>query len=383
MKITYISDSKISSRKANSIQVMRMCQGFVANGHRVTLLAVRGEMVRDDYAHYGVDPCFEIVKCPHPRVRWVGSIAHALCALGAVLLRPRPDLFYARYAYNLLAVSPFGIPMVLEVHDVPSRRQVAATLRHLFRRLHFIRLVAISEALAEEYQRVFPELPSSKIVVAHDGADVPQVTPECVSTGRRGRSGCLQVGYTGHLYPGRGIDVIFSLAAEMPDVDFHIVGGTDEDIMRWQTVSPGPNLFFHGYVRPGEVPQRCAHFDVLLAPYQDQVATAGGSNTVRWMSPLKLFEYMATGKAIVCSDLPVLREVLTDEVNGLLVPPADHAAWVQAVSRLKEDPALRARLGDAAEEEFLAHYTWEERAKVVLDGLDLQSSEYVFDRDLK
>ena len=373
MRIVYLSSSIIPSGFANSIHVMKMCRAFAANGHRVTLLAVqaaRGAGVDGDYAYYGVDPCFEIVKCPHPKVRWLGSALHALCAVRAVRARPRPDLFYARYAYNLAAVSYLSLPMILEVHDVPSSRQVEATLKRLFRKAHFVRLVAISKALAEEYQRVFPELSPDKIIVAHDGADLPQIYPDSVLTQWPGRpGGVLQVGYTGHLYSGRGIEVIIALASAMPDVDFHIVGGTDADVAKWRAVCLDHNLFFHGYVAPGEVAQHCAHFDVLLAPYQDRVATVGGRNTVRWMSPLKVFEYMALGKAMICSDLPVLHEVLTDQVNALLVPPADHDAWAQALSLLKENPELRARLGNAAKDEFMAHYTWEKRAAAVLNDL--------------
>ncbi len=370
MNITYISSSKIPSREANSIHVMRMCQAFARNGHEVTLLAVRtalGKDQDDDYAYYGVDACFEIVKCPHLQVRWVGSALHALCAIGAVALRPRADLFYARYAYNLAALSFLGVPMILEVHDISSRPQVQATLRRLFSQAHFVRLVAISEALAEEYLRVFPELSPSKIVVAHDGADVPEIASDLAPVDWPGRSRALQVGYTGHLYSGRGIEVIISLAGALPDMDFHIVGGNDEDIAQWQARYSGHNLFYHGYIAPGKVAQHCIHFDVLLAPYQKRVATSGGGNTVRWMSPLKIFEYMALGKAIICSDLPVLHEVLTDQVNALLVPPDDHKAWTQALSLLQDNLELRVKLGRIAKEEFLTRYTWEKRAAAVLN----------------
>lgn len=371
MRIMYISSSVIPSRTANSIHVMRMCRAFAADGHQVTLLAVRaarGEAVDNDYTYYGVDPCFEIVKCHHPKVRWLGSALHALCAVRAVKGRPRPDLFYARYAYNLVAVSYLGVPMILEVHDVPPSQQVKAMMKRLYRKVHFVRLVAISEALSKEYRRIFPELPPDKIIVAHDGADVPQTHPGSALARWSGRPGALQVGYTGHLYPGRGIELIIALASAMPAVDFHLVGGTDEDIAKWRTIYKECNLFFHGYVPPGEVAEYCAHFEVLLAPYQDRVATVGGRNTVMWMSPLKIFEYMALGKAIICSDLHALREVLTDQVNALLVPPADHDAWVQALSLLKDNPELRAKLGNAARDEFMAHYTWEKRAVAVFNG---------------
>jgi glycosyltransferase involved in cell wall biosynthesis len=109
-------------------------------------------------------------------------------------------------------------------------------------------------------------------------------------------------------------------------------------------------------------------FDVLVAPYQKQVFVQGGAETSAVMSPLKLFEYMSTGRAIVCSDLPVLREVMHADHNALLVRPDDAAAWVSAVERLS-DPQLRHRLGSAAREQFLAHHTWRARAQAALSGV--------------
>ena len=87
------------------------------------------------------------------------------------------------------------------------------------------------------------------------------------------------------------------------------------------------------------------------------------------MSPLKMFEYMAAGKAIVSSDLPALREVLTDGEDALLVPAADVDAWEEAVDRLLADEALRTRLGVAAQKKLLRDFTWEARAERVLQGL--------------
>ena len=110
-------------------------------------------------------------------------------------------------------------------------------------------------------------------------------------------------------------------------------------------------------------------FDVLLAPYQPQVITAGGGETAEWMSPLKLFDYMATGKPILCSDLPVLREIIQNNRNGLMLPDNDSGAWAKALERLSIDPAERNRLGSTAREDFLARFTWDARARRVLNGL--------------
>jgi glycosyltransferase involved in cell wall biosynthesis len=106
----------------------------------------------------------------------------------------------------------------------------------------------------------------------------------------------------------------------------------------------------------------------------------GKKESSRWMSPLKIFEYMAERKAIVCSDLPVLREVLNDRVSSWLVPPADFAAWVAALRTLETDAPLRLSLGLAAQRYFLAHHTWQQRPEIIFEVLkpDLAPRDTLF-----
>ena len=99
--------------------------------------------------------------------------------------------------------------------------------------------------------------------------------------------------------------------------------------------------------------------DILLAPYQRSVPT------VNWMSPLKVFEYMAAGRAIVASDLPVLHEVLTNGRNALLVSPEDESAWIRALLSLS-DEVSRHRLARQARRDVEAGYTWNLRVQNVL-----------------
>ena len=134
------------------------------------------------------------------------------------------------------------------------------------------------------------------------------------------------------------------------------------------------NIRFYGflpYIQTDIYRRSC---DILLAPYQKKVALAlNRGNTVRWMSPIKLFEYMAAAKPMVVSDLPVLREVLTHGVTALLCDPEDIESWIDALERLKDDPDLANRLGTAAYEEFKAKYTWRARAERIIGGLNLNS----------
>lgn len=102
-------------------------------------------------------------------------------------------------------------------------------------------------------------------------------------------------------------------------------------------------------------------------PYQQRVAASSGGDIAPYLSPMKAFEYLACGRAILCSDLPVLREILHPD-NAILLPKDEVAAWVAALQRLQTDVELRQRLGAQARREA-TRYSWEQRAANLLSGL--------------
>jgi glycosyltransferase involved in cell wall biosynthesis len=103
-------------------------------------------------------------------------------------------------------------------------------------------------------------------------------------------------------------------------------------------------------------------------PYQLRVAASSGGDISRYLSPMKLFEYLACERAIISSDLPVLQEVLNSQ-NAILLSGEDIDSWVGALRKLHLDPALRKKLAIQARQDANL-YTWESRATRILEGLD-------------
>jgi glycosyltransferase involved in cell wall biosynthesis len=333
---------------------MKMCQAFAKNQHEVLLYALTSEeQIEDVYAYYGVEKCFNIQRISPKKI----------------LNNQLPDIFYGRDDLkNLLKAASTGRPVILEVHCPPKDRTAKYLTEKLLLRKNFKRLVVISDALSKEYLRLFPALKKEKIIVAHDGADLPKIlVPQDKNFKLLGRNIKPKVGYIGHLYPGKGMEMILNISRHLPDLDFHVVGGTEEDIEHWRTSIDTNNIYFYGFVSHGLLRDYYNAFDIMLAPYQYKVSTfAGKGNISKWMSPLKIFEYMAHSKAIIASDLPVLKEVLCDGVNSLLCPPEDVKAWVEALLKLINKRELKENLAHNAYNEFIAKYTWRKRAEKVI-----------------
>jgi glycosyltransferase involved in cell wall biosynthesis len=373
MRITYVSHSTIPSRSANSVHVMKMCNAFSQLGHDVELLApTRNDMEpidNDIYAHYGVPESFRLTRLPQPSMPG-GYYAYALMVKNR-LRKTDPDVVYARYLPGCYAAARTGHRSVFEAHNpVQEDGRIHDRLfRRLLGRPELARIVVISDSLRRKYLQDYP-MKESLLVTAHDGADAAPSTEPVGPARRRERP---QVGYVGHLYPGKGMEVITQLARLRPGMDFHVVGGKQEDIDAWRRRTSGlHNLHYHGHVSHKKAQHLMRGFDVLLAPYQSQVGTNQGRrrDIARWMSPLKIFEYMATGRPIIASDLPVLQEVLTDHKNALLRHPRDMPGWTDALDTLVEDPDLGRQIAAAAREDLLHGYTWESRARRVLAGMD-------------
>ena len=369
MKIVYIATSTIPSRTANSIHVMKMCQAFARNGHEVTLIVPDNQAncepgVEDVFDFYGVERCFEILYLPLLPVKGKGLIFGALA--GGKAKRLQPDLVYGRDLPGCFSASLQGLPVVFESHAPIEGSFYSTIFRMFIKRPTLRKFVVITHALKDYYSERYPFL-SEKIIVAPDGADPVSKGIKPVALPNKGKR--LQIGYVGHLYPGRGIDVIYQLAERCPWADFHVVGGTNEDIDTIRTrMASLANLHLHGFRPPAEVERYRIAFDILLAPYQRKVSVAGGGTTTteKWMSPLKVFEYMAAGKAIICSDIPVLREVLVDKQNALLCDPENIDSWEEALITLSKNEHMRIQLGDTAQKHFARRYSWYSRAEKLL-----------------
>jgi glycosyltransferase involved in cell wall biosynthesis len=386
MRIDYISPSTLPSRSANSVHVVRMCEALCELGHELRLFAKRSSpevsSLREQVErHYGVRLAGCTIRSYFGQTERAAVFMIALQAvaafLGDLLRARRPDIIisrnlYAAAAYRILAPSR----LVFETHQLEFGFRKA--LQRWVMESSHVRVVVISEAL----RRFLDEHHATsflRVMVLPDGAPAHIERPDEATLAQRrqallgaeGAQFAFRAGYFGHLYRGRGIEVIEGLAALHGDVAFFVYGGNDEDVEALRSRNLPPNLFVKGFVAPGRVMDLMQVMNVLLMPYQRQVLIDQDirKDTSRWMSPLKMFEYMATGVPLIGSRLPALQEVLRDGENCLLAEPEDVAEWSRCLRRLQEEADLGARLGGRARADYLAEYNWLARSRRILEGL--------------
>jgi len=277
------------------------------------------------------------------------------------------DIIYERYSLWGCAGMEFAraqnIPGVLEVNaplideqqqyrvlvDRPAAESVA---RRAFEAASHI--IAVSREVAEWAESM--SRVRGKVKVVSNAID-PARFPERIQP-KRPAHGRFTVGFVGTLKAWHGVDVLLEAFAQLhntePDTRLLVVGdGPEREKLeaKVSALAVGDAAEFTGAVQASEVPGLIASMDAAVAPYP--------ALNPFYFSPLKVFEYMAAGRAVVASAIGQLTEIIESERTGLLVPPGDSGALVSALRRLKKEPALRNRLGRSARAAVLQSHTWD------------------------
>lgn len=371
MKIVYISRSIIPSRTANSINVMRMCNTFASLGHEVILLApwtkkLEEKGISNIFEYYGVEENFTLNKLYSPNIKYLKKRIYSFRCL-SIIKKEKPDVVYGRddmLAFYLAQKN--GFYTIFEKHE-PFDNQ--GFNDYFFKKFinydRNTKMIVNSNELRKMYHKSC-NINLDSILAANNGTNkIPdKKIPDNITIDKSR----IQIGYVGSLFRGRGIDIIVDLAKRIPTADFHIIGGKDKDLEYWKSQANYSNLIFHGFVEPKETYKYRNMCDILLAPYQSDNE---GNRSSKYMSPIKLFEYMSSNKVIVCSNFKVVYEAL-DEECAVLVDSSNIDEWETAVLDLMDDETKRDKLSKKAYENFLENFTWKSRVQKILNFLDIK-----------
>lgn len=376
-EIVYLSNSIIPSRTANSVHVMKMTEQFSKNFKKVTLVAANDiryqeKGINDEFEFYNVNKSFNIRYITKNNIPKFRNIIYSFKA-GKLVNEYKTDLVYSRDILGCLFALRNGKSALFECHNVPSSKVNRMIFKAIVTHEKFLGLVVISEALKKIMVNEFNEiLNKDDILVAHDGSDLERFEKLPSKSSAREQLGITQsekiIGYIGHLYSGRGIEIIVQLAKLNPDYNFYIIGGNHSDVEanREQCSKENiKNINFLGFLSQSEIMKYWSVFDVLLMPYQNKVSVGKGKlNTVEYMSPLKMFEYLASNVPFISSDIPVLREVLVNRENCLLVNPTNVSQWNSALKELINSSELRKEI-IANQKNTVKEYSWAKRAQEI------------------
>lgn len=372
-KLIYLANQRLPTEKAYGIQIAKMCEAFAGEGLKVTLMfPTRGTPVKETfYRYYSVRENFKIQKIKSPDFYFPGKMDRVAfyikSFLSSILMCARTlfsgaDIVYSRDDLPVLLLSLFRGNLCFEAHKI-SRNKMWI---YKFFILRNIKIVTTTNIMREEFVKI--GVRPDNLHVDHDGVDLSDFSMNNDKAGLRRKLGLAQnkkiVGYVGHLTTmgaGKGIDDLLEAMKilQKENVQLVIVGGTEEDIADYKKQTSGIDVVFAGHKSHDLIPSYLGAFDVLAMPFPQNPHYA------RYMSPLKMFEYMASGRPIVATRLPTVEEVL-NELNSVLVEPNSPEDLVRGIKRVIDDPELGLKISSQALKD-IQFYTWQKRASRIMN----------------
>ena len=376
MKLIYLVNQRLPIEKAYGLQVAKMCEAFVELGIKVELVApTRKDPIKQDFFDfYSIDRSFVFKKIFSPDVYLPGKLDRIAVSIksfisGLVLVLysifRKIDFIYSRDELPLYFLSFFRKNIFFEAHKFSKKR---SRFYKRFKKVG-LRVVVISGGLKNEF--ISFGFKPNNILVAPDGVDLKEFDIDVFKEEARRKLNLPQsktlIGYVGMLKTmgmEKGIGLLIESLKFLPqDTLLVLVGGRKEDIDFYKKLSGNKNLsgrvLFVGFVKHSLVPLYLKAFDILTMPFPPN------QHYAFYMSPLKLFEYMASKRPVVATDLPSIGEIL-NEKNSVLVEPDNPLSLADGVELLLGNQNLAESLANQAFRDVKNH-TWQKRAEVIFE----------------
>ncbi len=376
-KLFLIFHGRFPSEKAAALFAAKSCEAFAEGGTEVVLLVPRrlGRVKEDSFVYYNLKKNFTIKFLPTLDLFFIpfferGAFYISLfvfskvCALYLMVKSAPKDIIYSNEHLPLFLVSFFRKNTFYEVHDMPRgwlyfykkllERVRGVVVTNMWKRDNIVRIFGISkEKMLYEMNAV--DIKEFNIPTTQEEARVELKVPT------KG----LVVLYTGHLYSWKGAHTLAEAAKLLPDdVTVYFVGGTEKDVASFRERFGGvANIVIVGHRNHTEMPLWQKAADVVVVPN-----TAKEDISKYDTSPMKIFEYMASKKTIIATDIPSIREILNN-TNAIIVLPDDPETMAKGIMQALQNKEGVQKITDQAYHD-VAHHTWRERSKRVLKFLE-------------
>jgi glycosyltransferase involved in cell wall biosynthesis len=365
-KIIYIANIRLPTEKAHGIQIMKTCEALARENVEITVLIPwrRNNLGEDPFKYYSTDKIFRIKKLFSLDTIflgkigfWMQSVTFSISIFFYILInifRGEKFVYYSRDEIQLCFPILLSQKTVWESHRGNDNFLVRFIVTHCWR------IIVISNGLKDLYRRMIHK----EILVAPDGVDIEQFRIDLKRETLRKELDLPQdrhiVLYTGHLYDWKGAHILAESSLKLnKDALVVFIGGTDKDIVDFrERYSALSNIVILGRKLHQQIPLYLKASDILVIPN-----SAKEDISRLYTSPMKLFEYMASGTPIIASDIPSIREILND-TNAVFFRPDNADSLAESINQLLNDKDKKEQISLQAGRDIIS-FSWTERAKKI------------------
>lgn len=376
MKILFLVNARLPTEKAHGLQVIKTIEAFLQQGIECEMILPQrhNTITKSIREFYPVDdlPKIRVIK---NSLAWLETKAKRIYfSLQPIVfqtqaffigLSSNADVLFSREVPLCFFLTLFTKKKVVFEDHQPKER--FALLYKFFLR-HIDYKIVVPQSLEKFY--IDAGVSGKTFVCVPNGVDLKEfdeVTTDRSIWKTLGLDSQKKVIlYTGHFYAWKGVFTLLRAAALLPQSQVVLIGGTHEDQKKVQSFVQEhslSNVTLHSFVTHDQIIRYIKSADVVVLPNSAQQ-----ERSEKYTTPLKLFEYMASGVPIVASDIMSFRPYLKQGKNALFCTPDDPQALAQAVEKLLDDQAFGQKLGEQAQNEVKA-YTWQTRVKKICSFL--------------
>lgn len=377
MRLIYIANVRMPTEKAHGIQMIKMCEAFADERMEVEFVVPKrfNPIKIDPFDYYGVARNFKIKKIFTidiiglvPRIGfWIQYISFLFAVVFKFLFISKKDnLIYTREFLIAAIFELLGFRTVYEAHRIILKK---GFFFYILKNID--KIITNSEGTAD----AFKERGFKKIMPYPNGVDLKDFDFDFSKQELREKLKLPKdkkiVMYTGALYDWKGIDVIYDAAKISKNNDkllFILVGGSDKDVAKYSEAIKNDglgNIEFLGHKDKKNIPYYVKAADILLLPN-----IPISEESIKYTSPVKLPEYMASGTPIIASDMPSIRKILSDK-DAVLIKPGDAGLMLKSIDGLLKNDALYKSISAQARRTVEEKYTWNKRAKKIINFIGL------------
>ena len=365
MKIVYLFNSSIPSYNANSLQVVNMCHALSENNNDVTLITPNTGLKKSISEHYGFKKSFNLIKIKRFKV-FPRGLNYYWYSISSILKsnKLKPEIFITRNYFTLFLLILLRRKIIFEVHsNLKFEGRINRFIFENFKMLNskkIVNLIFITNSLKQDFVKKY-KLKLNRTSVLSSASNIKNNQPEKITNKN------IKIGYFGLLNNSRGFNFICKLSKIDNLNKYYIYGGSNKFIQNKKKKINNKNLFLNSYKPYSKIKNLMKEMDILILPYEKNV-TAGGNfgDISKHTSPMKLFDYLASGKVIIASSLMVLKEVLKPKKNCIFIDSLNIFVWKNEILKLKNN-INKMHIISKNNYYLSKHFTYKKRVKKLLE----------------
>ena len=356
MEINYFAELNLPSKNAYSIHVMKMCNALTKNNINVNLYIFNKKKNINIHKIYNCKKKFKIVVLDIFKFNFFNRLKYSLKLLKIFdKKKDKKNLIISRSIIGAIIFSYFKYDIILEIHH-----ELTGFTKYLFnfcKKFNFfrsIKFIFISQSLYKKFNL------KNQHIILDDAVDIDDFNyKKKIKIKKRT---CV---YTGSLAKGKGLEKIFEISKFTKKIKFDVYGDFTNSDYNKGDFTNFSNVNYLGYTEYKNIPKILKMYDVVLMPYSKKVfVRAKNIETSKYMSPMKLFDYMAGKKIIIASKMPVYKHILNNN-NSILVNDHSARTWAKKINyvfnNLNHLNKIKKNAFKTAKK-----YTWDLRVKKII-----------------